>query len=239
MSGVLATKGMQLRIPAGGLVLRLDEPPSPVIVEISTDTWDDWLSIAAEMTRAAEDAHDRLLDGLTEPEAAVHVAPLRDEYRAAIQAISATAIAVDAFYASVKNRAPIDREVEQAWRRNGTARYACIAETLQRAFEIKPRGLAQLRDFLEQLFRFRDWAVHPPADFRAPVAHPDIGSGVDWRFVAFSAANARQLLDATDKILGQLFELPRKRHERLVAWTASGPALLREAMRTPTGDTGE
>jgi hypothetical protein len=48
------------------------------------------------MTRAAEDAHDRLLDGLTEPEAAVHVAPLRDEYRAAIQATSATAIAADA-----------------------------------------------------------------------------------------------------------------------------------------------
>jgi hypothetical protein len=40
------------------------------------------------------------------------------------------------------------------------------------------------------LFRFRDWAVHPPADFRQPVLHPDLQVGVDQRFLAFSSLNA-------------------------------------------------
>jgi hypothetical protein len=56
--------------------------------------------------------------------------------------------------------------------------------------------------------------------------------------VAFSAADARQLLDATDRILGQLFEIPRKQHDPLVARTACGPG-LREAMGNATRNTGQ
>jgi hypothetical protein len=47
-----------------------------------------------------------------------------------------------------------------------------------------------LRSLVKQLFRFRDWAVHPPANFSAPIRHEILGTGVEWRFVAFRAQAA-------------------------------------------------
>ena len=68
MPGIFITRGSSLRIPAGGLVLPLDDrPPSPVQVELLLDMWDRWLAILSNEVRAAEAAHERLLRASARP----------------------------------------------------------------------------------------------------------------------------------------------------------------------------
>jgi len=135
--GILVSRGVQLRIPAGGLTVTLDGDPPPVVFEVRLDVWDHWLAIASELTQASESAHARLLDAVRRTDEQARNAALEEEFRAAMQAIGATAFAVDAVYAAVKERFPIEPEVELAWRRKRTARDRRIAEVLKRAFGIK------------------------------------------------------------------------------------------------------
>jgi hypothetical protein len=46
------------------------------------------------------------------------------------------------------------------------------------------------------VYRFRDEAVHPSATFSEPVMHPELGVGVERRFVMFGYESARQLVRA-------------------------------------------
>ena len=62
-----------------------------------------------------------------------------------MQAISATAIAVDAFYASVKARAPVDRETEQAWSPIASAAIAPRSAAPSRRRSVATEGRIQNR----------------------------------------------------------------------------------------------
>jgi len=221
---------MQLRVPAGALVLTLEGEPSPVVFEVRLDVWDHWLSIANEQTRRAELTHARVLDAQREGDEDVRIRALEAEFRASMQAIAATAFAVDALYAAVKERSAADDVIGGATDDRRKARYRQIAETLRRAFRIQ-RGTDKLEEFLRRLFELRNWAVHAPNDFRRPVEHPDLGLGVEWRFVAYSAMNARTLLDATVSLLEQIFRFAEERSSEIVReWAQSGEERLRLAL---------
>ncbi len=199
MPGIFTTNGMHLRIPAGGLRIPLDgSAPPPVVVEVGLDTWDHWLAIARDHTRAAEAAHEQLLRVRGQDDSNAKARVLEAEFRSGMQAISAQAFAVDAFYAAVMERLP-KRPRERS---SGQAtRYKWVAETLRRATKLDDEQFARVRDFLAQLFKFRDWAVHPPAEFSQPIEHEDLQVGVEWRFVAFSAKNARTFQNGSEDLL--------------------------------------
>ena len=61
-----------------------------------------------------------------------------------------------------------------------------------------------LRGNLNELFKFRDLAVHPSGAATAPVLHPELQTGVEWRFAAFRAENARPLVQAARSIIDEL-----------------------------------
>jgi hypothetical protein len=67
----------------------------------------------------------------------------------------------------------------------------------------------EARAIVKELFRFRDWAVHPPADFNAPVLHEVLQRGVEWRFVAFSAPNSGKAITNTAKLIHFCLQRPR------------------------------
>ena len=48
----------------------------------------------------------------------------------------ASGIAIDAYYASIKDHIDLPEELVKAWRENGTARYKQIAEVFKRAFPL-------------------------------------------------------------------------------------------------------
>jgi hypothetical protein len=126
---------------------------------------------------------------------------------------------LEAFYASVDERIPTDEELARQWAKNRTARTTRICETLIRAFKVTHPRRTILRENLENLFKFRDYAVHPPAGFREAIMHPDLGVGVEWRFIAFTASGSITAVGIALTIIKQCLHAPRSKHEELVKWS--------------------
>jgi hypothetical protein len=130
----------------------------------------------------------------------------------------AAAIALDAFYAAVKEHIDIPEETRKAWREKGTARYKQVVETLRRAFLF---GMASLRNVVKatkDVYRFRDMAVHPDQKLAQTPLHPVLGVGTEWRFVAFRLENARPLVAVVLSMIWQMLERPREGNDRLARY---------------------
>ncbi len=179
--GVFVGRGVSLRLRNLRISWGPDGPEiAPVTIELSLGMAPFWLEIALRHLVEAEAQHTLLSESVSGNSSDRGTA-LEGEFLAGMQAIVAAATALDAFYAQVKPYANIPEELVATWREKGTARYKQVAEVLRRAFRLKPRTAVNLRRILKDVYRFRDWAVHPSADFSAPVLHPKMGSGTEWR----------------------------------------------------------
>jgi hypothetical protein len=85
-----------------------------------------------------------------------------------------------------------------------TARYTQVTEVVRRAFQLRPKGTAALRQNLKEIYRLRDLAVHPSGKIEAPILHPELTVGVGWRFAYFRAHNAEIVVNAATWILWDL-----------------------------------
>lgn len=195
-SGILVGRGTRVSIPAGGLTINLGSPGQQLAVDVhlQLNMWFYWLEIALSHLGTAKNHHATLLRARHDGEALQPA--LDDETRSGMQAIMAAAIAVDALYADVADRLPVQRDLRKQWREKGTARYAQVTEVFRRAFGLRRQGTANLRLTLKELYHFRDLAVHPDARASTPVLYPDLQVGVEWRLVAFGFANAQQAVRA-------------------------------------------
>lgn len=140
---------------------------------------------------------------------------LEQEFEASMQAIMAAAIAVDAFYSSIQTHVDLPPSIADKWRVKRTARYSQVTEVLKRAFHLKPKGVANLRQNLREIYRLRDLAVHPSGRMEAPIVHPELGVGVEWRFAYFRAANAELIVNAALRILWELAYQGKPRHPEI------------------------
>ena len=226
---VFITEGMSLRVPAGGLVISLDgsETP-PVKFEVALDTWRYWLNIATGHVDNAVRAHAELLAAHAANDDPAKGHALEAEFTSSMQGISTSAFSLEAFYASVVERIPTDEELAKRWAKNRTARTTRICETLIRAFKITHPGRKLLRENLEQVFKFRDYAVHPPARFREPIMHPDLGVGVEWRFISFNASGAIISSRVALSVIKQCLHAPRSEYEELDKWSQDSVAKVDE-----------
>lgn len=196
--GIHISRGVRLRIPVGGLVIRAGDGQTPSMevrtVELQLDTCIHWLEIALEHLANAKTAHETLVAEVgTGSDLGV---PLDREFKASVQAAFAAATFFEALYATTMERNPPKPSKPSGKPRQRPTRYAIVTEQLRRSFGLRNQGTANLRAVLVEVYRFRDQAVHPSATFSEPVLHPEIRIGVERRFVMFSAANAQQLVRA-------------------------------------------
>lgn len=197
-SGIHISRGVRLRIPAGGLVIRTDVGDGPRMelnaVELQLDTCVHWLEIALEHLADAKLAHDAIV---AEPQSSPALGTLLDrEFKASVQAAVAAATFFEALYAATMERNPPKPSDAPKKAGKRPTRYAVVAEQLRRSFGLRKQGTANLRSVLHEIYRFRDQAVHPSATFSEPVLHPELGVGVERRFVMFCSGNAQLLVRA-------------------------------------------
>jgi hypothetical protein len=145
-------------------------------------------------------------------------------------AVFAAAFALDNFYSSVRRFVPGIVALDAQWAKANTARRRRVSESLRRIFRVTNEGTKNLRRSVGEIFRFRDWAVHPPADFRAPLKHDLLDSGVEWRFVAFRASNAVRATGAATAIVAQCIDAPRAGNDELVRWCSGRKARIEPRM---------
>jgi hypothetical protein len=192
-----------------------DLQPSPVEVSVSIDLFAYWLEIAMAHLIRAGDVHKELLAVWGQSNGEQGSQWLEGEFASSLQCITAAAIAVDAFYAMVRDHVPIPEKDIEAWRTNRTSRPKQIAEVLRRSFLVGPNSFTAMRGHLIELFKWRDWSVHPPAGFQKPVRYDELLVGTEWRFVAFRFENAKNALALSLGIIAQLLRRPKPDHNSL------------------------
>lgn len=233
--GLMINRGATLAISNISITFGPDGAaiPDPAVT-VSLDLTSYWLEIAASYVHAAINHHARVLEAFRAGDENSVSVEMEAECKASMLALAAAGIALDAFYATIKEHVPIPEGLMELWRKNRTARYKQIAEVFRRAFEISSRSAVRVRSAIREVFTFRDKTVHPPADGRQAVFYEELAVGTEWRFVAFRAHNARLATSTALSIVAQLLARPRREHARLVKFC--GPAL---ANLQPTLDQWE
>lgn len=205
MSGIFITRGMAISIPKFTLTMGDNgEISSDVKIQVRFDVCPTWIQLAQQHLAAALEARgfrETVWQGTDEDGKAL---ALECEFEASMQAIMAGAIAMDAFYSILQQHVQIPESLIARWRTGRTPRYSQVAEVIRRAFTLKPKGAAAFRSNLKELYRIRDLAVHPSGKIEAPVLHPELNLGVEWRFAYFRASNAEQVVNAVTWMLWDL-----------------------------------
>ncbi|MGO9570152.1 MAG: hypothetical protein ACLP5H_21695 [Desulfomonilaceae bacterium] len=195
--GILVPRGMGLSIPAGALTISMGPDglkAELLTVHVRLSMWLYWLEIAMFHLDEAQTQNAALLQA--RDDGGDVGGPLEAEFRAAMQAVVAAAIAIDSLYALVKDKIKVPADLTECWRQKRRARYVQVTEIFRLAFCLKKQGTANVRGVMKEIYRFRDLAVHPQGTSTAPVLHPDLGSATEWRFVTFRFENARQVVRA-------------------------------------------
>jgi hypothetical protein len=83
------------------------------------------------------------------------------------------------------------------------------------------------------LYRLRDQAVHPPAAWKEPVAHPIYGLGMEPRLVHFRVENAINGQWLAQKAIFVCMRLPKPQHAELVEWCYAHKELIADPEPVP------
>ena len=196
--------------------------------EIATEAWVPWLQIGLDHLGAAKRARAELEAAFAEGDQPAKFEALGAETRAGLVAVATAAFAVDAFYAATLERVIVPPETQAAWKKNRTARPAHVVEVLKLAYAVKGGVMSDLARGVRDVYRFRDWAVHPPAGFRPVRLHPVLKEGVEWRTVAFSSDNAYIAVGIAEALITACLENPRSDDPELVKWATSARRLVPE-----------
>lgn len=227
MPGVFVSSGMDLRITNISINFETGEV-DPITPEVRLDTWHHWLLIAHQSCAEAQAALADVLDANRRDDGNALASALEREFRHGMVTISAAAFAIDAFYASVKERHG-EHPQAPAWRTGRLARYKQVTETLRWTWNLRPASARQIREGIRQVFRLRDMAVHAPAEFRQPIERADIAKGVEWRFIAFSGENALRAVRAVDDIIEAFLRNSQKAPPSLREWVVNNRGRFADA----------
>jgi len=104
-----------------------------------------------------------------------------------MQAVVSAAIALDAFYSVIKTHILLPPNLIARWRTKRTPRYSQVTEVLRRAFHLRAKPTATLRQNLKFIYHLRNLAVHPSGKLESPLLHPHIEVGVECRIAYFRA----------------------------------------------------
>jgi hypothetical protein len=221
--GIHLTRGMNLQL--SGLTFYFNDDGTvdtpDIQVRVSINLYVYWLEIAWRHLSDATAAHAALRSTWEGDDAEAKSEALEQDFAASMQCVVAAAVAVDAFYAMVRDFVPIADRTRQAWSRNRTPRPKRIAEVLRRSFKIGPNSFKAMRGYLIELFAWRDKSVHPQAGYDVPVRYDELKVATEWRFVAFRADNAKAALGIALGLIAQLVDRPQDKHEGLSEHCAS------------------
>lgn len=148
-----------------------------------------------------------------------------------MQTICGCAFALDAMYAALKAVPGVQAILSSRTPSAHKARAAYVIDLVHQCTAIPNGDMRTVRRGVRTVFKFRNWAVHPPSEFGRPISHPYLGIGVDSRFVAFGFDNAYNAMALTLEILLRTFENPRLNIPGVSAWAEAQLGILRDLLR--------
>lgn len=179
--GLRVLPGNDFVLPAGSITISLmangPEILEPIVAKARYQAWPDWLQIALDAALAANEGRRGLLAATAEGDEDAEVGFLMSEFRATLTAVTASAFALDSFYAVISTFYPL-RSVERAARiRRGTGRSAWVFDALRRVTKLTNEEAKSLRQRVRTIYRLRDMAVHPSYELSDFLVHPRASAG--------------------------------------------------------------
>lgn len=236
MAGIFISRGMTVAIPAGGFTIGIGDDGNftgNLTLHVRFDVCPTWVELSL---RHLEEAKVKRADreaawvGANEN---LKASTLEREFETSVQAIMSAAIAIDAFYAIMQTHVVLPPSLVDRWRTKRTSRHSQVTEVLRRAFHLKPKGAAALRQNLKEIYRLRDLAVHPSGKIEAPILHPELNVGVEWRFAYFRTQNAELVVNAATWILWDLAHGGKPKDTKIMEYLSN--LKLRLAELFPSG----
>lgn len=209
MAGVFIKKGMSISIPPGGLSVTMNDDgsfTSSLKLHVHFDVCPTWLTIALSHLDDAKARKEERLTAWSADDDDMKSDALEREFMASMQAITAAAVSIDAFYAVLKSKLEPEKNNQERSEKRRTARYAQVGEVIRRSFSLKPKVVAKLTENLKQIFEWRDRAVHPIGSAAEATYHPELQVGVEWRFAVYRYNNAHAVVERTLQMLNELMK---------------------------------
>lgn len=207
MSSLFVSRPVPAPIPAGSSVVSIGEnrkPGSSLPAHAHFDVCPTWLELAIRHLSDAQVAQVARVAAWKGADENSKAGALEWEFEASMQAIMASAIAIDAFSAVVQAKMQLPQSVIDEGREKRVPRHIQIAEVLRRVFSLDAKEASNLRQNLGEIFRFRDLAIDSSGKSDAPILHPGLGVGVEWRFAYFRCANALLIVKVTLRLIWEL-----------------------------------
>jgi hypothetical protein len=215
-SNPLGTAPLHQDASASGVVILFDEEHSvsgAAIAPPSFNVCSKWLELSIRHVQDAQVAKHARVTAWEGTDEAAKAAGLEWEFETSTQAIVACGIAVDAFAAPLRTGLPpwlIDK-----WQEHQTPHHICIAQIISRALSLNSNATKTLHQNLSEILRFRDLAVGAATRADVPILHPELQTGVEWRFVYFRYENASMIVRATSRLIWELTAFGRPRDAEL------------------------
>jgi hypothetical protein len=157
--GVFVGRSMTVGVPPGGLTFSIGPDgkiSGSLSLHVGYDVVPTWLGIAMRHLGDATTAELARNTAWATGDEDLKFSSLEQEFVASMQCITASAIALDAFYAVVRPKVTsISADLLAIWKTKRTARHAQIAEVLRRAFNVKPERAKLLKTALKDMFKYR------------------------------------------------------------------------------------
>jgi hypothetical protein len=215
---------MTVAVPPGGLTIGLGSDgkmTGNLTLHVRFDVCPTWVQLSLVHLKNAIACRAARQAAWAAPDNDARAATLEREFEASMQAVMAVAIAVDAFYSTLQPNVAIPESMLTRWRENRTARYSQVTETIRRAFGLKPKNAAVLRANLKDVYHLRDLAVHPSGKIEAPILHPELGVGVEWRFAYFRAQISESVVHGATGILWELAHNGKPKNTKIQEYLAT------------------
>ena len=207
MNGAPIYREMMAGMSTGSLAILPGEAAKPAAdfaSYVHFDVCPTWLELAIRHLSDAHVAQVARIEAWKSADENAKAGALQWEFEASMQAIVAAAIAIDALYAAVRPKVKLPQLLVEKWREKHTPLYIQASEVLRRALSLTPRAASALRQNLGEISRFRNLAIDPSGATDAPVLHPELRVGVEWRFAYFRCDNALLIVKVTLRLVLEL-----------------------------------
>jgi hypothetical protein len=235
MAGIFISRGITPIIKAGDLKITLNENGAhdmDVTLSLKFDVCSIWLKISVDHLVQAKEWALKCQEAFKEDSNVLKSETLEKEFEHSMQAVISMAIAYDAFYASLKGKVYIFKNLTDTWKRNRTARHIQVSETIRQGFKIKNNGAKILAQSIKEIYRFRDMAIHPRSDIEQAIMRTELGVGVEWRYACFTYSHSKLIVNEGLKRLKELFSSAGYKNEKLKSYCSSMLTLIEPMIHT-------
>ena len=187
-------------------------------------------------SREVKEARSRLVDARETGEAEWRA--LADEFQAALQTISASVFALDAFYGVINEMVPpLSASEKDARRRSRAGRAVWVADAIGRASRMPNDVRKAMTKSVHMAFELRDGAVHP-LHFAEPYAtHPGMNLAVPSFYARYTRETSHGAVSWATEAIMWVVDRPKPSYKALNDYAIGASDLLHNVVDehlTPT-----